>query len=169
MKKYIMFLAVSLSTVGWAEDLAVKIGLVDMNYALQNVDEGKKAKSNFEKEINSKKKEIQDEENAIKKLGEEFRKQSLVMTEEARGKKQGELQERVVKLQEKGEKTRIDLQGREAELTAPIVKKIREIISRIAKEKKYTLVLQRNEDIIFYSEPKDDLTEEVIKLINTKK
>src|SRR4051794_14204939 len=68
------------------------IGTVDMQKALQTVDAGKKAKAQLEKEFNQKKKELQSEETAIKKTTEEFKKQSLAMSDEARARKQGELQ-----------------------------------------------------------------------------
>ena len=56
-----------------ADDL--KIGVVDMQKALLTVDAGKRAKAQLEKEVNAKSKEIQSEEAAIKKMGEEFQKQ----------------------------------------------------------------------------------------------
>src|SRR5271156_1653477 len=75
-----------------------KIATVDMQKALQTVDSGKKAKSQLEKEFNAKKKEVQTEEASIRKMGEELEKQSLVMNEEAKNKKRGELQQRIMKL-----------------------------------------------------------------------
>src|SRR4051794_11529426 len=77
-----------------------RVGTVDMQRALQTVDSGKKAKSQLEKEFTAKKKELQNEQTAIQKMTEEFKKQSLVMNDEARGKKQAELQERMLKFQE---------------------------------------------------------------------
>src|SRR3954471_21754695 len=83
-----------------AEESGVKIATVDMQRALQTVDAGKKAKAQLEKEFNKKKQELQTEEAAIRKMGEEFKKQSLALSEDARAKKQQELQERVMKFQE---------------------------------------------------------------------
>src|SRR3990172_540063 len=87
-----------------------KIAVVDMQRAIQTVESGKKAKSQLEKEIAQKRKNLQGEESAIKKLGEEFKKQSLVMNEDARNKKQTELQERIIKFQELTAKTQQELQ-----------------------------------------------------------
>src|SRR4051812_7044319 len=77
-----------------------KIATIDMQKALQTVEAGKKAKAQLEKEFNSKKKMLDDEQNAIKKLTEEFKKQSMVLNDEARMKKQTEIQERMGKFQE---------------------------------------------------------------------
>lgn len=144
----------------------VKLGTVDMQKAIQNVEAGKKAKSTLEKEITSKKKEIDTEQAAVEKMFNEFKKQSLVMNEEARAKKEGEIRERGAKLQEAKYKAQQDLQRREQELTEPIVTKIRALITEVAKQKGYQMVLEKNENTVLYSQEKDDLTSEIITAFN---
>src|SRR3954463_3237600 len=121
----------------------IKIGVVDMQLALQSVEAGKKAKSQLEKEFNAKKKELQSEEASIKKMTEEFKKQSLVMSDEARGKKQGELQERILKFQELTARSQSEIQQKERDLTQPIIGKLRGIIADTAKKRSYTVVLEK--------------------------
>ena len=145
-----------------------KIATVDLQKAIQTVDTGKKAKSELEKALNSKKKEIQDEESKITKMGEEFKKQSLVMSDEAKAKKQGELQERIMRLQQLQSRSQSELQQKEQELTATILVRLREIIRELAKEKGYTVVLEKNDNMVLFSLEKDDLTEDVIKVFNKK-
>jgi outer membrane protein len=140
----------------------VRIGTVDMQKALQTVEIGKKAKSQLEKEFNSKKKELQGEESSIKKMTEEFKKQSLVMSDEARGKKQAELQERILKFQELTARSQAEIQQKQQDLTQPIINKLRTIIADHAKKRNYTLILEKNENTVLYSQEKDDLTSEVI-------
>ena len=143
-----------------------KIGVVDMQKALQSVEAGKKAKSQLEKEFNSKKKELQAEEASIKKLGEEFKKQSLVLNEEARGKKQAELQERIMKFQELTQRSQMEIQQKEQELTQPIIQRLRGIVQETAKKRNLHLVLEKNENTVLFSLDKDDLTEEVVSQFN---
>ena len=57
----------------------IKIAVVDLQKALQSVESGRQAKSTLEKEFNEKKKALQAEEEAIKKMTEDFKKQSLVL------------------------------------------------------------------------------------------
>ena len=150
----------ALSGASWAD---VKIATVDMQRAIQSVAKGKKAKEQLEKEFNAKKKELQAEEASIKKMGEEFKKQSLVMSDEARSKKQAELQERIMKFQELTARSQVEIQTKERDLTQPIVGKLRVIISDLAKKKNYNLVLEKNENTVLFSEDKDDLTDDVIQ------
>jgi outer membrane protein len=147
-----------------ADDM--KIGVVDMQKALQSVEAGKKAKAQLEKEVEAKKKEFDSEKAAITKMGEEFKKQSLVMSDEARAKKQGELQERIAKLQQKGMETENELRSKEQQLTQPILNKLRGIITEQAKKKGYSMVLEKNENTVLFSQDKDDLTQDVVSAYN---
>jgi len=143
-----------------------KIATVDMQKALQTVDAGKKAKAQFEKELGAIKKQVDSEEAAINKMGEEFKKQSLVMNDEARAKKQGELQERIMKYQESRGRSQMELAKKEKELTGPILIKLRAVIADLAKSKGYSVVLEKNENTVLFSQDKDDLTSDVISSFN---
>lgn len=146
----------------------VKIGTVDMQKALQEVELGRKAKSELEASFNKKKQELQKEENEIKKLSEEFQKQSMVMNEAAKSKKQGEIQQRIMKLQENMQRSQADIQRQEQTLTEPIITKLKGVISDVAKEKGYTVILEKSQNNVLYSQDKDDLTAEVIGQFNKK-
>lgn len=143
-----------------------KIAVVDMQKALQTVDAGKKAKAQLEKEVETRKKDFDAEKASISKMGEEFKKQSLVMSDEARAKKQQELQERIMKLQEKGAQTEQELRAKEQQLTQPILTKLRTIITDEAKKKGYSMVLEKSENTVLFSQDKDDLTQDVIAAYN---
>jgi outer membrane protein len=154
----------SMPSLAHAEDF--KIAVVDMQKALQTVEAGKKAKAQLEKEVEAKKKGFDKEKAAITKMGEEFKKQSLVMSDEARAKKQGELQQRIAKLQQEGMQTEQELRGKEQELTQPIINKLRTVIANEAKKKGYSMVLEKSDTVVLYSQDKDDITQDVINTFN---
>jgi len=145
-----------------------KMAVVDMQKALQTVEAGKTAKAKLEKELESKKKEFQAEEANFKKLVDEFKKQQLVMSNEARMKKQQELQERQMKLQEMVQRSQVEIANKEQEFTRPLVNKLREIIADTAKKKNFTVILEKNENTVLYHQEKDDITDEVIDQFNKK-
>jgi outer membrane protein len=158
------FLMLVTSGAAQAED--IKVGMVDMQRAIQSVEAGKKAKSTLEKDFNTRKKELQTEEASIKKMGDELRKQSLALNDEARARKQAELQERIMKFQELTARSQQEIAQKEQELTQPIVAGLRKAISEIAKQKGYTLILEKNENTVLFSLEKDDLTQEIITSFN---
>ncbi len=145
-----------------------KIAVVDLQKALQSVEAGKKAKASLEKEFNDKKKVLETEENSIKKMTEDFKKQSLVLSEDAKAKKQNEIQERVLKYRELFGKSQMEIQGRERELTDPIIQKLKGVVEEMGNKKGYTMIVEKNENAILFSAAKEDLTEEVIKEFNKK-
>jgi len=168
MSKSLYQLCLGLLLLGSAPAFAeeIRVGVVDMQKAIQSVEAGKKAKSQLEKEFNARKKDLQAEESSLKKMGEEFRKQSLALTDDARRKKQAELQERILKFQELTQRSQQEIQQKEQELTQPIVVKLRTVISDLAKQKGYTVVLEKNDNMVLYSLEKDDLTNEVVTIFN---
>ncbi len=141
----------------------VKIGFVDMQKAIQEVGAGKRAKKELEDEFNKKKKELEKREADIKKMGEDFEKRSMAMNEDARMKKQGEIQNEMRKYQELAGKSQMDIQKRERDLTQPIVTKLRSIIEEIAKKENFTVILERSENAVMYAKKDIDLTERIIK------
>jgi outer membrane protein len=154
------------STLSFASEGLEKVAVVDVQKALLQIEAGKKARATLEKEVNSKKAEFQKEQAAIAKMNEDFQKQSLVMNEEARAKKQSELQNRMMKFQQQAQQSQDELQTKERALTQPIITKLRSIISDLAKKKNYSVVLEKSENFVLYSEEKDDLTAEVIALFD---
>jgi len=150
--------------VSSAEEL--KIGTIDMQRAIQTSETGKKAKSELEQAFNKKKKELQTEEATLKKLQEEFQKKQSALSESAKKEQQGKLQERFMKYQELLQKSQTEIQKKEQEMSEPIIHKIREKVAEIAKKKGYTLVLEKNENVVLFSLDKDDLTDEVMKAVN---
>lgn len=147
----------------------IKIGYVDMQKALQTVEVGKKAKAELETEFNKKNKELQAEEASIRKMHEEFQKQASVLNEAARNKKQAEIQERFMKLQENRQKSQMEIQKKEQALTEPLIKKLRTLIKEMSEKKGYQLVLEKNENSVLYSLEKDDMTQDLITEFNKKK
>ncbi|WP_347357585.1 OmpH family outer membrane protein [Bdellovibrio sp.] len=166
MKKMLIVLSMLL-TASLAQAEA-KVGFVDMQKAIQSTSAGKKAKTELESDFNKKKKELEKKEADLKKMGEDLEKKKSVLSEEALGKKQAEFQEEMLKYRDVVGKSQIEIQKKERELTAPILEKMKKVISKLAKEKGYTLVIE-NSQMVLYATSDADLTEEVIKAFEKEK
>lgn len=161
-------LTLVLLSIGAAAHADVKIGFVDMQKAIQETKAGKKAKKELEDEFNKKKKELEKREADIKKMGEDFEKRSMAMNEDARMKKQGEIQGEMRKYQEIATKAQMDIQKRERDLTQPIVTKLRGILEDIAKKEDFTVILERSENSVMWAKKEIDLTDRIIKEYDKK-
>jgi outer membrane protein len=143
-----------------------KIGIIDMQKCIQNSEAGKKAKSELETAFNKKKKELQDQEAGLKKMQEEFQKKQAALSEAARREQQEKIQERIMKFQENFQRSQAEIQKKEQEMSAPIIQKIRDKVSEIAKKRGLNLILEKNDNIVLYSEDKFEITDEVMKSLN---
>lgn len=147
----------------------IKIGVVDLQKALQEVKAGKTAKASLEKEFQTKKGVLDKEQEEIRKLSEDFQKKSMALSQEARAQRGMELQKRMGQWQESVQKSQVDIQKREASLTKPILDGLRELIPELSKDKKVDLVLEVNTGGLLYAVERVDLTDELIKKFDSKK
>ena len=131
--------------------------------AIQETKAGKKAKADMEKDIEKKKKELQEKEKDLQKMTQDFEKKSMVLSEDVRQKKQMELQQEIMKYRETVGKTQMDLQGKERDLTAPILEKMKKAIEKVAKDDKISMVLEKAEHSVVWAEKELDITDRVIQ------
>lgn len=145
-----------------------KIAFVDMQKAVQSTAAGKKAKSDLEGELEKRKKDLQKKDADLKKMREDLEKKKSVLSEEALAKKQQEFQEEFGQFQQTVQKSQLELQKREQDLTGPILKKMKTVIEKVAKDKGYTLVLE-NSAMVLYASKDADITDDVVKAFEKEK
>ena len=148
---------------------SIKIGTVDMQKAIQATEAGKKAKKELEKEFNEKKKELSEREKDLKKMSEDLEKKSMVLSDEVKQKKQMEFQEEMIKYRELLGKSQLEIQEKERKLTAPIIEKLRGLMSEIGDKEKYTVILEKNENAVMFAPKALDLTERLVAEFNKGK
>ena len=76
-----------------------KIGYVNLQAAMNDVEEGKAAKAELKKEFDQKQRVLDDKQNELKKLKEDLDKQAIVMSEETKREKQMDFERRVMEVQ----------------------------------------------------------------------
>jgi outer membrane protein len=142
---------------------AEKIGYVDMQKAIQETSEGKKAKKDLEKEFNAKKGDLQKKEADLKKMDEDLRKKSSALSDEVRAKKMQELQTEAMKFQREVSESQANIQKKERELTQPILEKLQSSLEKIAKDGGYTMIFEKGEQSVLYAKKDLDLTDNLVK------
>lgn len=155
-----------LTSVAFAE---VKIGYVDMQKAIQATAAGKKAKDNLDAEFQKKKSFLDKRKADIEKMGQDLEKKKSVLSEEVLGKKQMELQEEMMKFQKTVAENQLEIQKKEKDLVEPILNKLRTVIEKVANEKGYAMVLEKQGQNILFAQKDADLTDEVVKAFEKDK
>ncbi|MBI4405074.1 MAG: OmpH family outer membrane protein [Deltaproteobacteria bacterium] len=168
MKLACLFMIVGFLSSTFAAIPGLNMGLVDLQKALQSVDAGKNAKTSLEKEVASKRAELEKQQKTLQDEMEQFEKKAAIMNESAKMQKQAEIQKRVAEFQKNMAESQMDLQKKERELTKPLIDELRAIIQGVGKEKNFQLIMEKNEGAVLYAEGATDLTSVVIDRFNAK-
>lgn len=146
---------------------AASIAKVDVQKVLLTVDEGKKVRETLKKKFDEKQKIIKKEEDKIMKMRQDFEKQSLVMNDKAKLKKQKEIQGLIIALQQKTQEFQQEIQKQENDLKRPILEKVKKVIDTYSEKQNFDLVFEFSTSPI-YAKGAKDITDEIVKAFNKK-
>lgn len=158
-------LSLCLALPAAAADL--KVGYVDYQRILLEVDEGKAAKTRLQGWLESRQKEIDKEQEGLRKEKELLDKQASAMSEETRVQKATELQRKVFELAQKWEKSRAEAQNKERQEMEPIVSRIDQVIAKLAERDGLSMVFEKRDSGMVYVLNQFDMTNEVVRNYNT--
>jgi outer membrane protein len=147
---------------------AVLIGKVNIQKILLEVNEGKKVKNKLKREFEKKQGLLKKEEGKIRKMNADFEKQSLVMNDKAKQKRQAEIQQSMIKLQQTTMTYQREMQALEKKYKEPILKKIQAIIKAISKKQGLDMTFEISAAALVYTKQQKDITGAVISLYNKK-
>jgi outer membrane protein len=144
-----------------------KIGFVDLQRALNEVDEGKAAKALLKKDFDEKQKQLDGKKAEFDKLQADVEKQAVVMSDAAKKDKANELDRRARELQGLFMQLQKDLSDRERDATKGIYDRMAVIVREIAEAEGFTVVLEKNAGLL-YAPTSLDLTNELIRKYNAR-
>ena len=145
-----------------------KIGLVDLQRALNEVDEGKAAKARLKTEFDQKQKVLDDKQAEFQKLRTDFEKQASVLAETARREREEDLNRRMMDLQSTFAQLQRELSDREREVTRGIFDRMAAIVRELAEKEGFSIVLERNDAGVVFAPPSIDLTNELVRTYNAR-
>jgi outer membrane protein len=152
-------------SAAWAE----KIGYFDYKTVIDKSKWGQQSMKKLEQKQKALKAKVDREAQQFKKLKEEFDKKRTMLDEKALTNKLKQLQA----AKKEGEKVALEsgaeLRKLEDQLSAPFSKKVAEVVTQIAKKKKYDFVFEVRTAGLFYGDPKHDLTNDIIKELDRSK
>ncbi len=167
MRKTLSALALALALAPAAASAEQKIGYVDLQRALNEVDEGKAAKALLKKDFDEKQKHLDAKKAEFDKLQADFEKQAVVMSEQAKKDKGQDLERRARELQSLFVNLQKDLSEREREATRGIFDKMAQIVGQIAEADGFSIVLEKGAGLV-YAPASLDVTNELIRKYNAR-
>lgn len=142
----------------------IKLGYVDLQRALNEVEEGASAKKALKKEFDEKQKQLDTKQNDLKALKEEIDARGSMMKPEIKQEKLNDLQKKLMETQQLYYALQQELSKREGDATAEIFKKMGVILQGMGEGDGYTLIVEKS--AVLYAKGALDLTNELIRRYN---
>ena len=167
---FFLFVAIVLDCSPLAAQRGARIGYIDMNVILNNINEYKKASILLDKNIENWKKEIALKKVQLKQMQDQLKAEKVLLTQELIEDKELEIQDfsiELISLQEKRFGPRGDLIQQRTNLLQPIQDQILGIVQQVAEERKYDFIFDRSSDaFMLYSAKNYDISDLILKRIN---
>lgn len=163
---------VGLAFVAWAASAqaqdAVKIGVVDLEQAINATDQGKKAAEEIKGKTKAAEAQIKPIIEKGKALAEQIQNQRFAISEDALRQKQLDLAEIQSDLRAKGAELEGQFKVDYERLVGPLRDKLIGIITDFGKEQGYTLIIERGTPGVIYTKESLDITDQVVQRFNKK-
>ncbi len=163
---WLVLFALLIPSFAWAAE--EKIGYVDLQRALLEVEEGKSAKAELKKYFDEKQTFLDKEQEGLKKKTEDYQRKKELLTADEQRRQEEELQRELMVLQKTFMDLEKELKSKEDLATRPIFEKMYNILRNIGETQGYKLILEKSTSGIIYAPSKHDLTNELIRRYDEK-
>ena len=164
--KNVFFVLILFFTANVFAQVPVKVGIVDSEVILSQLPDYKTAQDKLNEIVKGWQSILDSLTTDYQMRLESYRKQEAMMTEDNKMKAQQELikmEQDILGYRQKRFGQQGDIVLKQEELLAPIKKKIINMIEKVAKEEKITLVLDKAGDVVvLFSDPSFDITFKVL-------
>ncbi len=145
---------------------SIKIGYVDVQRAVQEVEEGKAAKSKLQGEVDAARAQVDAKQSALQKMDADYQKQVSVLSEDAKHKKQEELKKAYLETQQSAQELQESISKKEKAAMDSISQRMLQVIAEVSEREGLAFVLDKQ--ALLYAPNSADVTNEVVRRYNDK-
>ena len=142
-----------------------RIGFVNTDRIFREAEASKAAQAKLEQEFSRREREIETVASQLKTASEKFEREAPTLSESQRVARQRQLTDLDRDFQRKRREFQEDLNLRKNEELQQVLERANRVIRQVAEAEKYDLIIQE----AVYIHPKHDITDKVIKGLNTAK
>ncbi|CAN1528157.1 HlpA Outer membrane protein [Burkholderiaceae bacterium] len=143
----------------------IRIGFINTDRIFKEANTAKQAQAKLEQEFAKRDKDLIEFGNNLKSSAEKFEREAPTLSESQRLSRQKQLGEQDRDLQRKRREFQEELNARKNEEFQQVLERANRVIKQVAETEKFDLVLQE----AVYINPKHDITDKVLKVINAAK
>jgi outer membrane protein len=140
-----------------------RIGFVSTDRIFKEASTAKAAQVKLEQEFSKREKELVDLGATLKTMADKFEREAPTLPEGQRANRQKQLVDQDREFQRKRREFQEDLNARKNEELQQVLERANKVVKQVAEVEKYDLVLQE----AVYVNPKHDITDKVIKMLNS--
>lgn len=149
-----------------------KIGYVDSKVIMETIQDAKDAQTNLDNFVQKWKTELQQINDSLVLLKDDFEKKKLILTEKIRQQKEDEIkaqEKRIAEFKQQKFGENGEYFQKQTELMKPVQDRIFKAIQDVAKESSFDFVIDRSSQLmLLYMNDRYDLTQRVIKKLETQ-
>ena len=162
----LVILAIGLASLSAAVSAQeFKIGFINTDRIFRDANSAKIAQTKLEQEFMKREKELNDQGSQIKSAADKLEKDAPTLSEAQRTSRQKQLTDQDRDFQRKRREFQEDLNVRKNEELQIVLERANKVVKQVAEAEKYDYVLQE----AVYVNPKHDITEKVLKVLNAAK
>ena len=164
--KSLFIVFISFINISTFAQKGTRVGYIDMNIILKNIDEYNKASALLDKNIEKWKKEIELKKIQLNQYEEQLNTERILLTPELITDRELEIKDfasEIINLQEKRFGPSGDMIIQRSKLIQPVQDQVLSVVKQIAEEKKYDFIFDRSSSVtMLYSAKIYDISELVI-------
>ena len=154
-----------LSLQASAQDVGTRVAVVNSEKVFNESNLAKAMQARLQNEFTKRQNDLRDSAQKIQAAAEKLDKDGAIMNEAERVRRQRELADQDRELQRKQREFTEDLNQRTFEERAKIAEKANLVLRQIAEQRKLDVIVQE----AAFVNPKSDITDDVIKALNSQK
>ena len=141
----------------------LKIGVVDLQAFQQSSRSFQQIRSKIKKQVDAMQAKIKEQQIALRKLEEDYKKQSIMLSLDAKEDKRREVEKKRRYIKYLSEDFKSEIKNAEKEATKNLLRELGKILEKIGKEQGYLLILERRTFGLLYYRDAIEMTDQVVK------
>ena len=147
----------------WAQEF--RLGYVNLDRIIREAAPSKSAQAKLEQEFARREKDLQEIGNALKSAADKLEREAMTLSESQRAARQKQVMDQDRDFQRKRREFQEDLNARKNEELQQVFERANRVVRQLAEAEKYDLIIQE----AVYVSPKHDITDKVIRSLNSAK
>ena len=140
----------------------LKVGVVDLQEFQNSSRAFQRTRAKIKKQFDAMQKKIEDEQNALAKLEDDYKKQSIMLSLDAKEDKRREVEKKRRYIKYLSEDFTFEIKSAEKEETHKLLDELGQILEKIGKDQGYLLILEKRTLGLLYYRDAIDMTDQVV-------